>query len=113
MDAAEGKAEVEVEIEIADAPERGRYELRHDGEVVGFVQYQLRAGDGGGDGDAGGVMVIPHVEVVPRLRGRGHSEPFLDRVLADVDARGLKVVPLCGYAAAHLRARPELGHLLA
>jgi predicted GNAT family acetyltransferase len=96
-------AHAEIEVEIADHPERNRYELRHDGEVVGFVDYRI-------DGE---VMVIPYVEVLPRLRGKGHSEPFLDEVLADVDARGFKVVPLCGYAAAHIRSRPALVHLLA
>jgi len=90
-------------VEIADNPSSGRYELRHDGDVVGWVQYRI-------DGE---VLIIPHVEVVPRLRGRGHSEPFLAEVLADVDRRGLKVAPLCGYAASHIRARPELAHLLA
>ena len=90
-------------VEIADHPEADRYELRHDGEVVGWVRYRIDDG----------VMVIPHVEVVSHLRGRGHSEPFLSEVLADVDRRGLKVVPLCGYAATHIRSRPELAHLLA
>ncbi len=94
----------EINVEIADHPEQNRYELRHNGEVVGFVDYSLRDDE---------VMVIPHVEVVPRLRGQGHSEPFLDEVLADVAGRRLKVVPLCGYAAAHIRARPALAHLLA
>ena len=91
------------EADVVDCPEEGRYELRHGDEVVGFVDYELQDD---------GVMVIPHVEVVPALRGHGHSAPFLDRVLADVDSRGLTVVPLCGYAAAHIRDRPDLAHLL-
>ena len=93
----------DVQVEIADNSEASRYELRHDGDLVGVVDYQLQDG----------VMVIPHVEVLPRLRGRGHSEPFLDAVLAKVDEQGLKVVPTCGYAAAHFRTHPELNHLLA
>lgn len=93
----------EVQVGIDDNAEASRYELRHDGELVGVVDYQLRDG----------VMVIPHVEVLPRLRGRGHSEPFLDEVLTQVDQRGLKVVPTCGYAAAHFRTHPERKHLLA
>ncbi len=94
----------EPQVAIADNPEASRYELRHDGELVGVVDYYT-AGEG--------VLVIPHVEVLPRLRGHGHSEPFLDEVLADIDRRGLKVVPTCSYAAAHVRARPELHRLLA
>ncbi|MFV0259188.1 MAG: GNAT family N-acetyltransferase [Acidimicrobiales bacterium] len=90
-------------VDITDNPDAGRYELRHDGEVVGWVDYRL----------SDGVMTIPHVEVARRLRGGGHSGPFLTEVLADVERRGLKVVPLCSYAAAHIRAHPELAHLLA
>jgi predicted GNAT family acetyltransferase len=97
-------AETGPAVEIADNTEAGRYELLHDGEVVGWVRYRP-----GGDG----VLVIPHVEVIPALRGRGHSAPFLDEVLADVTRRGLKVVPTCGYAAGHIRSRPDLHHLLA
>ncbi len=101
MSSAQGADPV---VEIADHPEASRYELRHDGDVVGVVDYRP-----GGDG----VIVIPHVEVVPSLRGGGHSAPFLDAVLADLERRGLKVVPTCGYAAGHFRARPDLAHLLA
>ncbi|MFV0524938.1 MAG: GNAT family N-acetyltransferase [Acidimicrobiales bacterium] len=90
-------------VEIVDNPDADRYELRHDGEVAGWVDYRLHDG----------VMTIPHVEVAGRLRGGGHSGPFLTEVLADVERRGLRIIPLCGYAAAHVRARPELHHLLA
>ena len=91
------------EVDIVDNADHGRYELRHDGELVGVVEYRL-------DGD--GVIVIPHVEVIPALRGGGHSAPFLDQVLADIERRGLSVVPTCGYAAGHIRSRPDLVRLL-
>lgn len=97
-------SEPDVQVEITDNPEAGRWELLHDGELVGVVNYYA-------DGD--GVVVIPHVEVLPRLRGKGHSEPFLDQVLHHMDDQGLKVIPTCGYAAGYVRAHPELHHLLA
>ncbi len=92
-----------VDVEIADNPEANRYELRHDGVVVGVVEYRL----------AGDVFVIPHVEVIPALRGKGHSEPFLEVVLDAVEDRNLKVRPICGYANAHINSRPERVALLA
>ncbi|MFN3215988.1 MAG: GNAT family N-acetyltransferase [Acidimicrobiales bacterium] len=91
------------DAEVVDNPALHRYELRHDGSVVGVVQYRI-------DGD---VMTIPHVEVAGQLRGKGVSGPFLDEVLARIEARGLKVVPTCGYAASHIAARPDLRHLVA
>lgn len=92
-----------VDVEIADNPESNRYELRHDGVVVGVVDYRL----------AGDVFVIPHVEVIPALRGKGHSEPFLEAVLDAVEDRNLKVRPICSYARAHINSRPQRAALLA
>jgi predicted GNAT family acetyltransferase len=91
------------DTEIVDNPDVYRYELRHGGSVVGVVQYRI-------DGD---IMTIPHVEVAGHLRGQGVSGPFLDEVLARIEARGMKVIPTCGYAASHIAARPELRHLVA
>lgn len=88
---------------VVDNPDERRFELLLDGEVVGVVLYR-RHGD---------VVTIPHVEVVPELRGRGYSEPFLDDVLAEIAEAGLRIVPTCSYARSHVLARPHLHHLLA
>lgn len=88
---------------VEDNPVASRYELHLDGELSGWVDYQL-------DGE---VMTIPHVEVASRLRGQGVSAPFLDEVLVDIRRRGLKIVPLCGYARGHVASRPDLHDLLA
>lgn len=95
------------DVEIADNPDAGRYELRHDGEVVGVVVYRREAGS---DSQ---IVTIPHVEVIPRLRGGGHSAPFLDQVLDLFAAEGARIRPLCGYAATHIRQRPDRDELLA
>ncbi len=89
--------------EIVDNVERRRFELHLDGRVAGHVAYRL-------DGD---VVVVPHVEVDPELRGTGVSAPFLDEVLGLIRARGQKVRPLCGYARSHMSADPNLHDLLA
>ena len=91
------------DAEIVDNPDAHRYELHRDGSVVGVVRYRI-------DGD---IMTIPHVEVAAHLRGQGVSGPFLDEVLGRIEARGMKVIPTCGYAAAHIAARPELRHIVA
>lgn len=90
-------------VVIADNPGASRYELRHDDQLVGWVMYQLN----------GSTITIPHVEVIASLRGRGHSGPFLAQVLADIEQRGLKVVPLCTYAYRFMHSRPEFADLLA
>jgi uncharacterized protein len=88
---------------VTDNPAASRYELHLDGRLSGIVEYR-----GVADDNDAGHLLIPHVEVLPELRGRGYSEPFLDDVLADIDRRGLKIVPLCSYARAHVANRPHL-----
>lgn len=93
---------------VVHAPDASRWELRHGDDVVGVVNYRPTAGHL----DAA-LLDLLHVEVVAELRGQGVSAPFLDDVLAQIRAAGQKVVPYCGYAAGHLRSRPELHDLLA
>jgi predicted GNAT family acetyltransferase len=47
-------------IEVADAPERDRYELTIDGEVVGFTIYRARPR----------LIAFVHTEIDERLQGR-------------------------------------------
>lgn len=55
-------------IEMADAPERDRYELSIDGELVGFTAYRARPG----------LIAFVHTEIDERLQGRGLADlqPF-------------------------------------
>jgi predicted GNAT family acetyltransferase len=51
--------------------------------------------------------MIRHVEAPPRLRGKGTAGRLMEGIMASARAEGLKVVPLCSYAAAWLRRHPE------
>jgi len=93
---------------VTDNAAASRYELHLDGRLSGIVDYR-----GVGDDNDAGYLLIPHIEVLPELRGRGYSAPFLDEVLADIDRRGLKIVPLCSYARAHVADRPHLQAMVA
>lgn len=92
---------------VTDNPAADRYELHLDGRLSGVVDYQVRDAGGGVEH-----LLIPHVEVLPELRGHGYSEPFLDDVLAEIDRRGIKIVPLCSYARAHVANRPDLAAMV-
>lgn len=83
-----------ISSEIVDNVDRNRFELCHDGDVVGVVEYRI----------ADSIMTIPHVEVVPALRGKGASGPFLGSVLTMVRERDLQVRPLCSYARGYMEA---------
>ena len=85
-----------------DNAERSRFELDVDGQVV-FADYQRRDG----------LLVILYVYAPPPLRGTGASDRLMKAVGADAKAKGLKVVPICGYAAAWLKRSHDYRDLLA
>ncbi len=60
-----------------------------------------------------GVMILPHVEAAPALRGTGAAGRLMHGVLDAARQRGLKVVPLCPYADAFIRRNPEYADLKA
>jgi predicted GNAT family acetyltransferase len=87
---------------VSDNISRSRFELVEQGQVA-FADYVLRDG----------VLVIPHVEAPVPLRGTGAAGRLMTGVLELIRERGLKVVPVCSYAAAFIRRHPEHQDLLA
>ncbi len=87
--------------EVTDNTAHRRFELAEAGEVA-FADYRRE----------GGRLVIPHVEAPVALRGTGAAGRLMEGVLAIARQDGLKVVPLCGYAAAYIRRHKEHQDLL-
>ncbi len=73
-----------------------RYELVVDGHVS-VADYHL-------DGNQ---LSINRVYVPEALRGRGVAAQVMDGVIADANAKGLHIVPVCSYAATYM-ARHKL-----
>jgi predicted GNAT family acetyltransferase len=90
-------------VTVRDVPERSRYEIERDGDVVGFADYRVQ----------GNVVVMPHVEVRRDLRGAAIGSELVRAALDDVRARGLHVRPLCPFVVAYLRRHPEYADLVA
>lgn len=82
--------------EVTENHEKGRFELEEEGKLA-FADFFLEEG----------VMVIPHVEADPALRGTGAAGRLMEGVLKAARERGLKVRPVCGYAAGYMRKHPE------
>jgi predicted GNAT family acetyltransferase len=61
---------------------------------------------------AGERLYIDHVESPVPLRGTGAAGRLMAAIGADARARGLKITPICGYAAAWLRRSPEFRDLV-
>jgi len=89
-------------IEVADAPDRDRYELSIDGEVVGFTAYRARPG----------LIAFIHTEVDERFQGCGLGDRLIRFALEDARARGLAVLPFCPFVKAFIERHREFEALV-
>ena len=79
-------------------PELSRYELEVDG-LLAFADYQR----------SGHRLVIHHVESDPALRGQGAAARLMEQVASTARSEGMRITPLCSYAAAWLKRNdPDL-----
>jgi predicted GNAT family acetyltransferase len=81
---------------VTDNVARQRFELVEEGKLA-FSDYRQH----------GDVLILPHVEADPELRGRGTAGRLMEGTMQIVRERGLKVQPVCGYAVAWLQRHPE------
>lgn len=88
--------------DFADNTARCRFELTEDG-LTAFANYR-RNGD---------ILVIPHVESPPALRGKGTADRLMRQVAEHARANGLRVIPTCSYAAAWFRRHRDHADVLA
>ena len=79
----------------------GRFE-QDVGGGVSFATYRLSPR----------AITIMHTEVPAAMRGSGVGSQFIRRVLEEVRAQGLKVVPQCSFVRAFMTKNPEFNDLL-
>ena len=84
-----------------DALERSRFELDVAGQTV-YADYRRQPG----------VLVITYVYAPPPLRGTGASDRLMAAVAGSARAEGCRILALCGYARAWLRAHKAHRDLL-
>jgi predicted GNAT family acetyltransferase len=89
-------------IEVADAPDRDRYELSVDGEVVGSSIYRTRPG----------LIAFVHTEVDERFEGQGLGDRLIRFALEDARAQGLAVLPFCPFVNAFIERNREFEALV-
>jgi len=90
-------------VAITNEPDRSRYELRVDGELIGIADYVVRDGR----------VVFPHTEILPTHRGRGLAALLVRYALDDVRRSGRSVVASCWYVADFIDEHPEYRDLVA
>lgn len=79
-----------------------RYEMVEQ-DMTSWADYRL----------SGDRLYIDHVESPPALRGTGAAGRLMAALAADARTQGLRITPICGYAAAWLRRSHEFRDLLA
>lgn len=85
---------------ITDNATQHRYELVEQGQTA-YADYRLNAGR----------LYIDYVFSPPALRGAGTAGRLMAGVAADAREKGLKITPICGYAAAWLSRHPDYADL--
>jgi predicted GNAT family acetyltransferase len=88
-------------VQVIDAPERRRYEVVHDGSVLGFAAYERTEG----------LIVFTHTEVDPTLEGQGIGGAVVQGALDNARQLGLKVLALCPFVHGWLLRHPEYADL--
>jgi len=90
-------------IRVVDDPDEHRYELWVDDELAGTIIYRSRDP----------VIRLVHTEVSTAFGGRGLGTRLIADALADIRARGFRLVPQCRFVRAYLRKHPEDEDLVA
>ncbi|MGD0881057.1 MAG: GNAT family N-acetyltransferase [Acidimicrobiales bacterium] len=84
-------------IAVHDVPDRRRYEIEEDGDVVGFVTYRIHRG----------IIDFIHTEVDPSHTGRGLAGTLISHALDDARRRELGVLPHCPFVRSYIDAHAE------
>src|SRR5262249_47928517 len=87
-------------LEVTHNPSEHRFETWVGGELSKLDYIQ--------DGKN---FVITHVGVYPELRGQGIAGRITQVSLEYAKEKGLRVVPMCSYAAGYIRKHPEYAEL--
>lgn len=90
-------------VEVADVPERSRFEILVDGAVAGFAIYRL----------APGRITFVHTEIDDAYAGQGLGGKLARAALDTARARGLAVRPDCPFIKGWIAKHPDYADLVA
>jgi len=76
-----------MDLEVADNPDKARFEILADGELAGFAQYDL----------SGDEIAFTHTQTDDRFRGQGIAGLLVQSSLDAARERHLAVLPYCPF----------------
>ncbi|NEA25629.1 GNAT family N-acetyltransferase [Actinomadura bangladeshensis] len=89
--------------EITDNAGKNRYEIRVDGDLAGFVDYEREEGS----------VVLVHTEVDSAFEGKGIGSALARGALDDIRGKGAAVVPVCPFIKKWIEKHPDYQDLVA
>lgn len=89
-------------MNVIDNKEKKRFETEIEGYKA-FVEYTVRPG----------ILVLKHTVVDKALGGKGVGSEMIEKVLLEIELRGLKVVPECPFIEKYIEKHPEWKSILA
>jgi predicted GNAT family acetyltransferase len=91
------------EPNVANVPQRHRYEITTDGEPAGFTVYT----------DQGDQRIFYHTEIDDRFAGRGLGSKLIVAALADTRASNKRAVAVCPFVARYVKTHHDFDDILA
>lgn len=92
----------DVEITLEDNGSKGRYAVHGDGPDAEMTFTHVGKTQ----------MIIDHTEVPDAFRGQGIGLKLVQRAVDDARESGVKIIPLCPFAAAQFRRHPDWADVL-
>lgn len=88
-------------MNVIDNKEKSRFETKIDGHDA-FIEYSVQPG----------ILSLDHTEVDKALAGQGVASEMTEKVLMEIELRGLKVIPVCSYIEKYINKHPEWKSIL-
>ena len=91
-----------MDLQVADNPDKARFEIRVDGELAGFALYHRR----------GQEIAFTHTQTDDRFRGQGLGGRLVQSALDEVRDRNLAVLPYCPFVKGWITGHREYAALI-
>ena len=92
-----------MDISVSNNTELHRYEIRADGALAGFAEYNVLSE----------AVMFTHTEIDNAYEGKGLGSKLARHAFDDVRAQGKQVIPVCEFIAGFVRKhRGQYGDLV-
>jgi uncharacterized protein len=91
-----------MDLQVTDNQAQSRFEIRADGELGGFVEYDMSDDE----------IAFTHTETEGRFRGHGLAGRLVQSALEAARARNLAVLPYCPFVRSWITGHREYADLV-